>query len=172
MKLQIPMSYKFLLNIVRYSCIIQVADNPEEGKPGSDGNIPFEQEGGFINTQLTLTPTTTVAADPRMCNPSVKALWRSFSLGKGELAVNPGPECTFRLGETDLPALPEGKEYALRVDEKGAAIVGKDYGGLMRGFMSLLMKIEHSENAFLIQSVEECSDYHIQNRFLHICVFP
>jgi len=172
MKLQIPMSYKFLLNIVWYSCIIQVADNPEEGNPGSDGNIPFEQEGGFMNPQLTLTPTATVAADPRMCNPSVKALWRSFSLGKGELAVNPGPECTFRLGETDLPALPEGKEYALRVDEKGAAIVGKDYGGLMRGFMSLLMKIEHSENAFRIQSVEECSDYYIQNRFLHICVFP
>ena len=118
------------------------------------------------------TPSATVVADARLGNPTAQAFWRSFFLGTGQLTVVPGPECSFRLGETDLPALPEGKEYALRVDEKGAAIVGKDYGGLMRGFMSLLMKIEHSENAFRIQSVEECSDYSIQNRFLHICVFP
>ncbi len=60
----------------------------------------------------------------------------------------------------------------LKVDENGAAIVGKDYGGLLRGFMSLLMKIEQDETAFKIKAVLEESEYKIHNRMIHICVFP
>ena len=118
------------------------------------------------------SPAAAVAADPRMCNPSVKKLWRSFFLGKGDLTLEPGVENTFRLGDTPLPNLPEGKEYALTVDEQGAAITGRDYGGLMRGFMSLLMKLEYGKNTYTVQPVREVSEYRIQNRFIHICVFP
>ena len=125
-----------------------------------------------MKTVLNLAPAATVVADPRMCNPSVKNLWRSFFLGQGNLSPEPGDENTFRLGTTALPVLPEGKEFALAVDENGAAIVGRDYGGLMRGFMSLLMKIEYGKNTFTIQPVKEQSDYRIRNRFIHICVFP
>lgn len=125
-----------------------------------------------MKNSLTLTTSTTVVADPRMHNTSVKQLWRSFLLGKGELALRPGEENTFRLGDTPLPTLPAGKEYALTVNEQGAAIVGRDYGGLMRGFMSLLMKIEYGKNRYSIQTVAEESNYRIANRFIHICVFP
>ena len=121
---------------------------------------------------LHLNPVSTIVADPRMCNESVKKLWRSFLLGKGDLILQPGKENTFRLGNTPLPVLTDGKEYALAVDEKGVAIVGRDYGGLMRGFMSLLMKIEYKKNNYSIQAVAEESNYRIANRFIHICVFP
>ena len=125
-----------------------------------------------MENSLTLTTSTTVVADPRMHNTSVKQLWRSFLLGKGDLILQPGEENTFRLGRTPLPVLADGKEYALAVDENGAAIVGRDYGGLMRGFMSLLMKIEYGKNSYSIRAAAEDSNYRIANRFLHICVFP
>lgn len=125
-----------------------------------------------MENMLALTPKITVIADPKMCNESVKNLWRSFLLGKGELTLAPGIENTFRLGRTPLPVLADGKEYALAVDENGAAIVGRDYGGLMRGFMSLLMKIEYGKNSYSIRAAAEDSNYRIANRFLHICVFP
>ena len=125
-----------------------------------------------MENMLALTPEITVIADPKMCNESVKNLWRSFLLGKGDLILQPGEENTFRLGRTPLPVLADGKEYALAVDENGAAIVGRDYSGLMRGFMSLLMKIEYGKNSYSIRAAAEDSNYRIANRFLHICVFP
>lgn len=121
---------------------------------------------------LVLNHTATASADPKMCNESTRKLWRSFLLGAGSITLEPGEANTFRLGSTPLPNLPAGKEYALAVDENGAAIVGRDYGGLMRGFMSLLMKIEYSKDSCFIRFVTELSDYRIENRFLHICVFP
>lgn len=80
-----------------------------------------------MDTLLSLNPAATVVADPRMCNPSVIKLWRSFFLGKGDLTLQPGIDNTFRLGNTPLPTLPDRKEYALAVDHTGAAIVGRDY---------------------------------------------
>ena len=125
-----------------------------------------------MENMLALTPKITVIADPKMCNESVKNLWRSFLLGKGELTLAPGIENTFRLGRTPLPVLADGKEYALAVDENGAAIVGRDYGGLMRGFMALLMRIEYEEPGFRIEKTQFASEYRINQRMLHICVFP
>ena len=97
-----------------------------------------------MENYLTLSGEMTAAADLRMDNETVKKMWRSFCLDDGRLTLTEGPECTFRLGTTSLPELPEGKEYALVVDENGAAIRGKDYGGLMRGFFVLLMKLDYT----------------------------
>lgn len=125
-----------------------------------------------MSDYLFLDNKTTVIADARMNNETVKKLWDSFTLTTGEICFKKGEEFTFRLGNTQLPILPKGKEYVLNVDENGAAIVGKDYGGLMRGFMSFLMKIEYVETALKIKAVLEESDYKIHNRMIHICVFP
>lgn len=125
-----------------------------------------------MSDYLYLGNKTTVIADGRMSNGSVKKLWNSFTLTTGEICFETGEELTLRFGDTPLPILSEGKEYVLTVDDNGAAIVGKDYGGLMRGFMSLLMKIEQDQNAFRIRATTEESNYKISNRMLHICVFP
>ena len=79
-----------------------------------------------MENMFPLNPNITVVADARLGNPTAQAFWRSFFLGTGQLTVVPGPEYTFRLGDTPIPTLPEEKEYALAVDKNGAAIVGKD----------------------------------------------
>ena len=125
-----------------------------------------------MNTYFILKPKTTAVADPGMANKTVKQLWKSFCLGDGDLTLTEGAQNTFVLGNTALPALPEGKEWAIRVDENGAAVVGRDHGGLMRGFMVLLMKIEYTEDTIQIPCTEQTSEYRIQNRMIHICIFP
>ncbi len=121
---------------------------------------------------LILDSMSTVVADERMNNHTVKQLWNSFCLSGGTLNIQGGQNCTFCLGQADLPILAKDKEYALSVTESGAAIVGKDYGGLMRGFVSLLMKIEWDHEILKIKTCTEQSNYNIQNRMIHICVFP
>ena len=121
---------------------------------------------------LLLNNKSTVVADERMNNETVKKLWNGFTLTTGEISFEKGENFTFRLGNTQLPILSKEKEYVLKVDENGAAIVGKDYGGLMRGFVSLLMKIEYDDEYLKIKTVTEESDYKINNRMIHICVFP
>ena len=125
-----------------------------------------------MSEYLVLDSKSTAVADERMNNETVKKLWNSFTLTTDKICLEKGDDFTFRLGNTQLPLLSEGKEYVLKVDENGAAIVGKDYGGLMRGFMSLLMKIEYDNEIIKIKIVTEESDYKIDNRMIHICVFP
>lgn len=119
-----------------------------------------------------LSTTTVATADQRMANDTVKRLWHRFCLTDGTLDIKAGDACTFRIGDTALPILADGKEYALRVDKHGVAVVGSDYGGLMRGFFSLLMKMAYVDGGMKINAVEEESGYTVRNRMIHICVFP
>jgi len=119
-----------------------------------------------------LSPTVRATAHAEMDNPTVKKLWRSFTRTSSALTLVPCGEFVFRLGETPLPPLPAGKEYAFSADAHGIAVVGRDYGGLMRGFLSMLMKIEKLESGCGIRHTEEQSEYLLQNRMLHICIFP
>lgn len=125
-----------------------------------------------MNNYLVLSATATALADQKMHNNTVKKLWKSFCLGDGDLTLVNGQANTFVLGTTKLPILPEGKEWVIRIDENGAAVVGRDHGGLMRGFMVLLMKIEYTDEAMVLAYTEETSAYRFENRMIHICVFP
>lgn len=111
-------------------------------------------------------------ADPRINNDTVKNFWKSFCLGDGELALSAGEANTFVMGDIAAPDLPEGKEYALKVTETGAAVVGRDYGGLVRGFLTLLMKFEYEGGRVKLPVCEGESNYLLKNRMIHICVFP
>ena len=125
-----------------------------------------------MDNYFVLSAKATAYADKKLNNDTAKKLWKSFTRGDGELTLTEGAENTFRLGETELPVLKEGKEWAIRVDEKGAAVVGRDYGGLMRGYMVLLMKIEYTDDAMQIAFTEDESAYRFENRTIHICIFP
>ena len=125
-----------------------------------------------MNDFYTLGHKTQAVANARMNNDTVKKMWNSFCLTEGDLEITPCEEFIFQIGITKLPTLSEDKEYAIKVDEKGIAVVGKNYGGLVRGFMSLLMKIEQENTILKIRSFTEESDYKIKNRMIHICVFP
>jgi hypothetical protein len=125
-----------------------------------------------MSKTFVLSSRVTVCADKKMQNNTVKNLFKSFCLGDGEITFTDGPDNTFRLGETTLPTLPEGKEYAITVDENGIAIVGDSYGGLMRGFMVMLMQIDYTPDSMFIPAGNWESEYRIKNRMIHICVFP
>lgn len=122
----------------------------------------------MYNLPLSVTAT----ACGKMDNKTIQKLWNGFTLTMGTLEITPCEDFVFRVGETALPALPADSEYALRVDENGIAIAARDYGGLVRGFMTLLMRIEYQNKRFFIRPVETQSQYTVQNRMIHICVFP
>ena len=107
-----------------------------------------------------------------MDNKTIKKLWDNFTLSEVSLDMTHCDDFVFKVGDVALPALEDGKEYALSVDQNGIAIVGKDYGGLVRGFYALLMKIEFRSEATVIEPVIEQSNYILQNRMIHFCVFP
>lgn len=121
---------------------------------------------------FALSRNIKVIANKRMDNGTVKKFWKSFCLGNGELEITPVDDFVFIIGNADLPELTDGKEYALKVNENGIAVVGRDYSGLMHGFMAMLMKIEYTDGALYIAYAEEESRYIIKNRMIHICVFP
>jgi len=125
-----------------------------------------------MTNRYTLNPVTNVVAYPQMDNETVKALWNRFTFGEAAVEIAACEQFVFRSGQVRMPVLENGKEYALSVGPNGFAVVGKDYGGLMRGFFSLLMKIEQQGTEFSIGCVEEQSNYSISNRMIHICVFP
>ncbi len=121
---------------------------------------------------MIIKQTTVAFADPQMSNEITQKLWNGFCLKSGEIEFAEGERFTFRIGEIDLPTLPCGKEYALCINEAGAAVVGRDYGGLMRGFMALLMKIEWDGQTPLLRPCNEESNYKLSKRMIHICIFP
>lgn len=121
---------------------------------------------------MIIKQTTVAFADPQMNNEIIKKLWNGFCLKSSEIEFAKGERFTFRIGEIELPALPCDKDYALCIEENGAAIIGKDYSGLMRGFMSLLMKIEWEEQTPHLRPRAEESNYRISKRMIHICIFP
>ena len=112
--------------------------------------------------------------DFRMNNDTALKLFNSFTFKKCSLVVNSGAKCTFLVGNVELPRLDSEYEYALTVNENGIGIVGKDYGCLMRGFFAMLMKIEreYGKSDLFIRECNEVSKYKLQNRMIHICVFP
>lgn len=107
----------------------------------------------------------------------MKELWRGFCFRAGELHLKETEGFVFTAGTEELPVLPEGRDFALKVSEKGIALVGRDGGGLIRGMMALMMRVEADELREGQESfrIAECcveSAYVIGKRMIHFCVFP
>lgn len=120
-----------------------------------------------------IQPQTAARVNRKMNNRTVKTLWNRFCFGAGELQTTPCDEMLFCVGGVAVPPLPAGCAYALRVNENGVALVGRDFTALMNGFAALLMKIELDDHGRpVVQSVEESRRYAVENRMIHFCVFP
>lgn len=115
--------------------------------------------------------------DANMMNSTTQKLWQSFCLNSSKIELTSGEANAFIIGNASKPDLPKNKEYAISVTEDGICIVGKDYGSLMRGYFVLLMRITIENNnslekAFKIPVFNYVSDYKLENRMIHICIFP
>lgn len=119
-----------------------------------------------------LKSSVMAVAHHKMCTKTVKTLWDRIILGETAIEFLPCEEFLFKIGEPRIP-VPEGDwEYALSVDENGCAVVGRDFGGLMRGFFVLLMNLEPHEGNYILRHTCRQSNYLLKNRMIHICVFP
>ncbi len=130
-----------------------------------------------MNNFFPFGTKVTAFADERMNNQTVKNLWKSFCFGLSELTVISSDKLSFVIGSAKPPICPEDKEYSIFADENGVAVTGRDYGGLMRGFITLLMKLKYTSlkkdcESFFLPYIKEESQYTIKNRMIHICVFP
>ena len=117
------------------------------------------------------------SADARLRNGTLQALWQGFCSGAGELALEPGAANAFVTEGMAVPAVPSGAEFAVRVTDRGIAVAGRDYGGLVRGLMVLMMRIcpeslTRGEERFRIDAGEIDSHYTVARRMIHLCVFP
>ncbi len=125
-----------------------------------------------MNGYFILKNSVSAVADKRMINGTVKNLWNGFCFKDSELDITEGENCTFLIGDAEIPHINGNKDYALCVDGKGIALVGKDYPSLMRGFMALIMKIEYCGDEVFVRFCNEESEYSVLNRMIHICIFP
>lgn len=119
-----------------------------------------------------LSNSIKAVAHRQMHTRTVRNLWDRFTLGQTVVEFLLCEEFIFKIGEPRMPFLEQDKEYALSVDENGCAVVGRDFGGLMRGFCVLLMKLEPYEGHFVLRCTCQQSNYLLKNRMIHICVFP
>lgn len=115
--------------------------------------------------------------DSRLNNETIRSLWKGFCFQAGSLELAEGSAFSFRTGAQELPRIPDGKEFALRVTEEGIALAARDYPALARGMMVLLMRVEpvdltEGQERFRIESCALESRYTVQTRMLHLCVFP
>ena len=115
--------------------------------------------------------------DSRLNNETIRSLWKGFCFQAGSLELAEGSAFSFRTGAQELPRIPDGKEFALRVTEEGIALAARDYPALVRGMMVLLMRVEpvdltEGQERFRIESCALESRYTVQTRMLHLCVFP
>ena len=122
-----------------------------------------------------MIPQKTVAvADRRMQNQTVKNLWRGFTFDTSELEMTAGEDFRFTVGAPIVPSLPDGAEYIISADQNGLAVVARDYPSLMRGYATLLRRIDYADpsGTLGVAPVTEQSTFNLKNRMVHFCIFP
>lgn len=131
-----------------------------------------------MNAQYFTFPRVLRAAgDSRLCNETIRALWHGFCGTGGDLLLSAGADNSFATEGMALPPLPPDGEFAIRVTHQGIAVTGRDYGGLVRGLMVVMIHIlpvslTPGEECFRIEACEIQSHYTVARRMIHLCVFP
>lgn len=123
--------------------------------------------------RFPLGASVTALCDGGMDFETVARLFGGFTFGRSALALRAGEDRSFVIGTVDLPEIPAGKEYAIRVTEAGVAVAGRDGPSLMRGYCALLQQIEYGADGALYVAVgEQYSAFTLARRMVHFCVFP
>lgn len=121
-----------------------------------------------------LSENMTALADPAINTETVRNLWHGFGFTELSLSLSSGEKNTFVIGDAAAPTLPDGKEYAISVTERGAAVRGFSAQGLLRGFFDLIMQIApdyERGGALSIPVMEKTDSFTLSRRMIHICLF-
>lgn len=127
-----------------------------------------------ISNRFYINKEVTAVADARFKNDILLKLFNRFTYKASELKIEDGAPNALVIGDIDAPEIPWGCEYTILANEKGVAIAGCDYSSLLRGYFSMLMKIEREmgKKELFIAPMCESKAYDIKNRMIHLCVFP
>lgn len=120
--------------------------------------------------------TVSVKSNRALDNRAIIALWNGSTRTSCKLDFEYTDNFTLCLGnvrELTLPTLTDGKEFAVTVNDKGAAVNAADYSALARAFLTLIMQIEPLEDGrFMIKEGAYSDSYCTHKRMIHLCVFP
>ncbi len=106
----------------------------------------------------------------------VKEIWNGYCYTASHLEVELSDKCVFSVGKVPVPDL-DGYSYAIEVSSEGIAISATDEQHLMYGFFDLLayiepVNLEVGKEKFRIPYLSVKDRPAIQNRMVHMCVFP
>ncbi len=111
--------------------------------------------------------------DPRLNNKVIKEIFGGFTFNKIALEFKDGVENALSCGVNSAPVLPKDASFICEICREGFGISAKDYPSLARGLLTLLMQIQYENDGSLyMESGIFTDNYKVENRMLHICVFP
>ena len=130
-------------------------------------------DGGFYVFSRELK----ACADRRLNNATIRRLWQGFCCQAGQIVMEEADGVFFRAGTVPVPEVPGNAEFVIRVTEQGMAVAAKDYSGLARGVLVLMMRIEpvaleEGREQFRVAACSLEGNYGIRSRMIHFCVFP
>ena len=101
-------------------------------------------------------------------------MWRGFSMKASKLGVEENQtDFVFYFGNCAKPILNDGDEYAINIEKSGFCVFSNDRLGLLRGIMTLLMRIQNNPTASVIDPVIACGEIHgnfaVKERTIHVC---
>lgn len=127
-----------------------------------------------MDVNFSLSNKVVMRGNAQLNNPIFFSLFKRFTFETCEIEFHQVDPMTLVIGDAEIPTLAKGCEYSLVVNHKGIAIIGRDYASLMRGYFSVLMKIERKMGLreLFISAICENKKYKLENRMVHLCVFP
>ena len=106
-------------------------------------------------------------------NAVIEELLQNYTYGTKWNVVYTAEEKVIRIGDCETAECGDA-DYALCVSDTGVYIEGKDFPGVMHGFMTLLERIIYDENTdgFYIENVKMRDRPLMDFRCAHLCLFP
>ena len=126
-----------------------------------------------LRNMFIIGKNTDIYAGDGVLSDILAELWSGFCAGLGKINPISASEDCISIGKASFIALDPGDEYTVCIRKDGVGIRGCSRSGLIRGFIMLMMCIEHITRDEL---GVECRDIHgnfsVANRMVHLCAFP
>ena len=114
----------------------------------------------------------TIVLPHRANSPAVTDTLRNYTPGIEWDITYTDDEHHIRIGGA-APINAEGKEYAISIRMDGISIGGRDYGGTIRGLLTVLEMIFcYGRGDYRAECIERADEPRVAMRSLHVCFFP
>lgn len=122
--------------------------------------------------RFPLCPAVTGTAHAVLDNGTLADFFYEYAFRCARLTTRPTADLIFRIGDTAVPDA-RGADYAIRVDERGAAVSADSERGLVRGYLTLLDMIQiDCTGVPYLPYCEVRESPAVALRMAHFCIFP